>query len=436
MTLLEKTAPFSRESEEAVLGSILVDGEAILKVCDLLTEGEFYVDKHRAVYAAMLAIVKRGEPVQFLALSDELERGGRLDEIGGASYLTSLVSAVPSAAYVEHYAKEVKRTAVNRRGIVLAGQMAQQFYENPADPEAMIGDYGTRLLNLTEKINRRNPDAVDILGRWQALDHGKGIKLGSRSLTSCTDGLLAGEFWVIGAFSSTGKTAFALQMLREVVDKGHGVVFFSLEMSQEQLMHRMIANRAAIPMWKIRYQEHLTQTDWKAIKEAESQISDCQGRLWLYDDVYTVGEIAYLCRKHKLQGSLDVVFVDYLQNLRGNGERKDILGDGANQFLSLAKQLQCTVVALSQITTGQAMLNMGDNDAYSFKDSGAIRDAADKAIILSRDRKQQEQGAECGELLVKIKKNRTGTLGEVKMQFDFTTGRIWEVTSDRPDNPH
>jgi replicative DNA helicase len=307
--------------------------------------------------------------------------------------------------------------------------LAAAFWQKPTDPQEVVSDIGARMLRLVERINRRNPNPRDIIERWQAYDHSKGIKLTSPSLMACTDGLLPGEFWVIGAFSSTGKTAFALQMLREVLDKGKAAIFFSLEMSQEQLMHRMIANRSRVPMWKIRYQENLTTDDWRDINQAEADIADCQGRLWLYDDTYTLAEISHLCRKHRLQGALDVVFVDYLQNLRGSGERRDILGDGANQLLSLAKQLQCTVVALSQITTGQAMLNMGDNETYSFKDSGGIRDAADKAIILSRDRKEQENGASTGVLTVKIKKNRTGTLGEVKMQFDFTTGRIWEASN-------
>ncbi len=429
MTTLERSIPHNADDEAAVLGSILIEPEALYRVADALGGDDFYLDKHRAVWAAMVTISQRNEPVQLRALCDELERQGRLTEIGGPGYLTSLVGAVPTAAHAEYYAREVKRLAICRRAIFLASQMAAAFYESPANPEQVIGEMGTKLLRLTDAISRRNPDPGDIMLRLMGQDINRGIRLASPMLNYCTGGLQPSEFWVLGAFSSTGKTALALQWLREALDQGRRCAYFSLEMSQEQLMLRLLANYARVPMRTIRYREE-SAAEQRAVADAQATLAGMSGQFWLYDDVYSAEEIGYIARKHKLQSGLDVVFVDYLQNLRGRGDKKhEWLERACNDFLALAKQLDCCVVAMSQITTGEARLK--DEDAYSFKDSGAIRDIADKAFMLSRDR-EGERDAQIGVLHCALKKNRTwGLIKQIDLCFEFATGRIWEPVHDR-----
>jgi replicative DNA helicase len=303
--MLEKTIPHNRETEEAVLGSILIDHDAFYRVADAISADDFYLEKHKAIYGAMVEVSKRQEPVQLRAVCDELNRAGHLEEVGGPDYVLSLTAATPAAIHAEHYAREVKRLAICRRGIFLASQMAASFYDAPANPEAVIGDMGTKLLKLTEAIDRRNPDPGDIILRLMGQDVNKGIRLASPTLNYCTGGLQPSEFWVLGAFSSTGKTALALQWLREALDAKDGsgnprnlsAVYFSLEMAQEQLMLRLLANYSGVGMKTIRYREE-DKAQQKAVAAAQATLGGMKGRFWLYDDVYSAVEIGYIARKH------------------------------------------------------------------------------------------------------------------------------------------
>jgi replicative DNA helicase len=402
-----------------VIGSVLIRPDALLEVCDTLAVEDFWCAHTRIAYKAALEILKRGDAIDRVSLFGEVERLG-----GSVADVTGCVHATPTAAHIQTHAAEVKRLASCRRGIALAGEMAGEFYDKKANPAEVVGRVGTKLLGLIDREARRNPDPRDIILRLKAQDVNDGLKLGSGQINYLTGGLQPREFWVIGAFSSTGKTALALQWLREALDAGGNAAYFSLEMSQEQIMLRLVANYAGVPMHAIRYRtENREQREDRMY--AEDKLAGMAGRFWLYDDVYTADEICYIARKHKLQKGLDVVFVDYLQNLKGQGERKDVIGAAANAFLELAKNLGCCVVALSQVTTGEARLK--DEDVYTFKDSGAIRDLADKAFMLRRDR-NAEINLQVGKLTVDLKKNRTwGLLGKVEMGFEFATGRIWEI---------
>lgn len=416
--------PSSRESEECVIGSILIVPDALLEVCDSLQPDDFWHSHTRAAYKAALELLKRGEGLDYISLTNELER---MD--GKAPDLAKCLDSTPTAAHIKHHANEVKRLAICRRAIAVAGDMAAAFYDKPAQPAEVIGQFGTKLLTLTDRVSRRNPEPKDIIERMMSIDTEQGVRLSSQRLQYLTGGLQPREFWVVGAFSSTGKTALALQWFREALDLGKACAYFSLEMSQEQLMLRLVANYARVPMRAIRLKD-CDEQQWYDVHAAQDKIAKMSGRMWMYDDVYSADEICYLARKHKMQRGLDVVFVDYLQNLKTTRDKKHLdLEDACNGFLALAKSLNCCVVALSQITTGEARLK--DEDVYTFKDAGAIRDVADKAFMLSRDR-EGERNAPVGTLHCAVKKNRTwGLIGSVDLKFEFATGRIWEASSDR-----
>ena len=412
--------PSSIESEQCVIGSILLDKDAILQVCDTLRPDHFWDARTRAAYQGALNLLRRGDAIDFVSMNAELEKQG-----ADTGVLFGCLDSTPTASHIKHHANVVRKMATCRGAIQLAGEMGAEFYSAPESPEETIGKYGSRLLGLTDRVARRDPDPRSILQRVMALDNEVGIRLSSPLLNYWTGGLRAGEFWVVGAFSSTGKTALALQWLREALDQGASCAYFSLEMAQEQLMLRLIANYSGVAMRAIRLKQ-CQDYEWDKVHDAEQKLADFANRFWMYDDVYSHDEMCYLARKHKLQHGVDVLFVDYLQNLKGgSGDKKHLwLESACNTYLALAKDLGCCVVALSQVTTGEARLK--DEEVYSFKDAGAIRDIADKAFVLSRDR-EGEKDARVGTLHCALKKNRTwGLIGNVDLSFEFATGRIWQ----------
>lgn len=420
MTTAVASPPSSIESEQCVIGSILLEQDAILQVCDKVRPDDFWHAETRAAYQAALNLLRRGDAIDFVSMTAELEKLGE-----SSVDLFACIESTPTATHIKHHANVVQRMATCRRAIQLAGEMGAEFYEAPSSPEEVIGKYGSRLLGLTDRVARRDPDPRSIIQRLMALDNEEGIRLSSPLLNYWTGGLRTGEFWVVGAFSSTGKTALALQWLREALDQGASCAYFSLEMAQEQLMLRLIANYSGVAMRKIRLKQ-CYEDEWDRVHDAEDKLAGFADRFWLYDDVYSHDEMCYLARKHKLQRGIDVLFVDYLQNLKGgSGDKKHLwLESACNTYLALAKDLGCCVVALSQVTTGEARLK--DEEVYSFKDAGAIRDIADKAFVLSRDR-EGEKDMRVGTLHCALKKNRTwGLIGSVDLSFEFATGRIWQ----------
>lgn len=419
---MEKQLPCNLESEQNVLGSILMGHDAALvQICDILKPEHFYQEANRQMYTAMLALFDRGQPIDYVSVTSELERQtGILPRVN----IAELLESTPTPYHILYHAKEIIRLAGCRKGIILAGQMAASFYSKPDNLESLVGSLTTELLGIVDRTKRNSPSPKDILLELKGRDRSKTVYTSMKTLNRMAGGFEPTHLWIIGGFSSTGKTAFALQVLLDLLKEGRKSIYFSLEMSRHQLMLRLLGNVSGVEIWRID-RDDVSYEDRDDIAAAEDWLAGHDDMLWIYDDVYDLPEIGYLSRAHKMRGGLDVVFVDFIQNLRGGPNEYERLSDAAKVFQQLAKQLDCTVVLLSQISNEQAGMEMGTGQAYSFKGAGTIRDAADKAIMLKRDR-QPGTRQEVGDLKVNLMKNRQGPIGELSVQFRFGTGRIYE----------
>lgn len=322
----DKTIPANPEAEEAVLGSLLIDPDAIIKVASFLEPDDFYREKNGWIYRAILDLHERREPADFVTLVDELERRNQLQQVGGAAYITSLINSVPTAVHVEHYAHIVERTATLRRLIAAAGQIAALAYEEAEDVDEVVDRAEQLIFNVSERRIRRDLTPVrqimhTVVDRLDYLHRHKGDLLGVPSGFSKLDKLLGGfqksDLIILAARPGVGKTSLALNIAVNAAKRyGQRVAFFSLEMSSEQLVQRLLAAETGINQQRLRLGE-ITDDEWPILMEAAGVLSET---LLFIDDTPAVSALELRTKARRLQAEhgLDMVIVDYLQLMRSD----------------------------------------------------------------------------------------------------------------------
>ena len=424
----ERLIPANVEAEQAVLGSILIDPDAILRIASKLRPEDFYLEKHRWIYEAALDLHERRQPADLVTLCDELERRGQLNEVGGAAYITELINAVPTAIHVEHYAGIVERTAVLRRLITAAGQIAQLAYQDRGEIEEIVDRAEELIFGVSERWIRRDLAPIERIMKevtdrieYLALHQGElmGVPTGFRLLDRLLGGLQKSDLIILAARPSVGKTALALNIAVNAAKRfGQRVAFFSLEMSGEQLVQRLLAAETGIDQQRLRLGQ-IGEEEWPLLMEAAGVLSNT---LFFIDDTPALSamELRTKARRVHAEHGLDLIIVDYLQLMRGDTRSENRVQEISyisRSLKSLARELNVPVLALSQLSRAVEARTDKRPVLSDLRESGSIEQDADVVMFIYREELYDEDTERQNIADIIVAKHRNGPTGVVSLYF-------------------
>ena len=427
--LVERVPPHSLDTEMAVLGSMLMDEQAVPVALEMLQPGSFYRDSHRKVFEAMTALFHRQKPVDLVTLTEELKNAGRIEEVGGADYLASLTSVVPTAANVQHYAKIVREKSVLRSLIGAATQIVGECYDDQEDAEGLLDraeqllfeianrSLGTQAVMLKEMLSG-TIETIEKL--YQRKEMVTGLATGMHDLDVMTAGLQPSDLIIVAGRPSMGKSALATCIAEHVsVVERTPVAIFSLEMSKDQLAHRMLCALARVNVHNART-GFLAQSDWKELPKAAGKLSE--GASVLIDDTPGISalELRAKARRLKNQHRIGLIIVDYLQMMRGSfrvENRQQEISEISRSLKALAKELRVPVIAVSQLSRGPEQREDRRPQLSDLRESGAIEQDADVVMLLFREEVYHPTEENRGKAELIVAKQRNGPVGSVPLAF-------------------
>ncbi len=443
----DRMPPQAIEEEMAVLGSMLIDGRAVNRAIELLDETAFYKTAHRHIFDAAVALYEQNTEIDYLTITDQLERMGVLDDVGGAYYVTQLANSVPSAASVEYYAKIVLEKALLRKLIEACTEVTADAYEGRDDAVDLIDKAERSIFSLSEKKLRRgfisiNPvltETFDIIDSYHNREGSvTGVPSGFRDLDEMMAGMQNSDLIIVAGRPSMGKTAFCLNIARNAaVEHGCAVGVFSLEMSKTQLAMRMLCAEARVDAHKVRTGK-LPANEWPRLSTTVGKLAEAP--IYIDDTAaLSVLEIRAKARRLKSEHDLGLLIVDYLQLAKGPGssESRQIEISAISQSLkALAKELEIPVIALSQLS--RAVETRGGDRRPMLSDlreSGAIEQDADVVMFIYRPEVYgpvEEEGI--AEII--IAKQRNGPIGTIELKFHKNFVLFTNLEKYREDEMH
>jgi len=441
-TTIEKPLPNNLDAERSVLGAILLDNNALNTAIESLRAEDFFLDQHRRVFTQMIALGEAQQAIDLITLTEELHRRGDLEASGGAPYLASLADGMPKVSNVEHYARIVKEKAMLRNLIHTTHNIQQRAFEGEDGADMILDNAESSIFLLAEdRVKAGLIPVKDIVrDNFERLEkifkEGKsitGIPTGYVELDKLTSGLQPSELLILAARPSQGKTALALNLAENIaIRAGQPVAIFSLEMSKESLLQRLVASVAQIDAHKFRT-GHLSRTDWTGMTDALGTISNAP--LWV-DDAGSISvlEIGAKARRLKRDKGLSLLIVDYLQLItaRGRfGNRQEEVASISRGLKGLAKELQIPVLVLSQLTRAPERDERGPQ-LSDLRESGAIEQDADVVMFIYRPHffKAAASPEEREETELRIAKQRNGPTDNVKFVFRSRLTRFEEAAPD------
>ncbi|MDI6901836.1 MAG: replicative DNA helicase [Anaerosomatales bacterium] len=392
----ERVPPHNLEAEQSVLGSMLLSADATETCLRMLSRDDFYRPAHGYVFDAINDLNGRGEPVDQITVADRLEAMEKLDVAGGKPYLLDLASVVPTAANAAHYAEIVKRTSMLRQLIGAATFISAECYRNPDDIDAVVEDSERAIFNVTNKrvsSNFRNLEDLMKTGfdqiekLYDRKEHITGVPTGFEDLDKILAGLHRGDLIILAARPSVGKTAFALNMAVNAAKKGHPTAVFSLEMSSEQLVQRILCSEARIDSQRLRT-GYLKDSDWPQIMQAMGRLHNIP--LWV-DDTPSISILEVRAKARRLLRDKEdgLIIVDYLQLMQPQNRRSENrqveIAEISRGLKILAKELNVPIIALSQLSRAVEQRTSKRPVLSDLRESGAIEQDADVVMFIHRD---------------------------------------------------
>lgn len=423
-----KVPPHDIEAEQAVIGSMFTDKEAVSSSIEVLKEEDFYREDNRLIYSAMLNLYNRAEPIDLITVKSELELMGKFEQVGGFEYLAELPEKVPTTANIAKYIKIVEEKSVLRNLIKTANEIIELGYDTTEEVENIMESAEKKIFNLMQNKDQKGYRPIkDILvdsftqleELYNRKQHITGVPTGFTDLDYRTAGLHGSEFILIAARPAMGKSAFALNIATNAALRGNApVAIFSLEMSKEQMVNRILCSEAMVDSNKVRTGK-LEDEDWAKLAEAIGPLSETG----IYvDDTpgISVMEIRAKCRKLKLEKNIGLVVIDYLQLIQGSnrtrgGSREQEIAEISRSLKILAKELDVPVIALSQLS--RAVEQRPDHRPMlsDLRESGSIEQDADIVMFLYRDDYYNEDSERKNIAEVIIAKHRGGSTGTVDL---------------------
>lgn len=428
----KQDAPHNIEAEASLLGAILIDSDAIVKIADTVTADDFYDPRHKHIYEALTRIYERREPIDVLTLADQLKSTGVLDLIGGPAYLTELTNFVPTAAHVEQYAEIVAQKALRRRLIKVSQDIVDLGHDESKSLKELIEDAETRLFQVSEKHVKQSLVSIEsILSEsFERLDdlHKdkkkiRGIPTGYRDLDNLLAGLQRSDLIILAARPAMGKTAFVLNLAHNVaVHAKEPVLIFSLEMSKEQLVDRLLAMESGVDAWALRT-GNLTDSDFEKLSHAMGVLSEAP--IYIDDTPgITVSDMRTKARREAHQRKLGLVIVDYLQlmsagsSASSQANRVQEISEISRGLKGMARELNVPLIALSQLSRSVENRSPQIPQLADLRESGSIEQDADIVAFLYREDYYNPETDRQNIMDVLIKKHRNGPVDNVELYFN------------------
>ena len=427
-----RSAPWSQEAEQAVLAAMLLDQDAALRAAEMVDDAMFYREGHRRLYRAMLALTERRVVIDHITLRDELLRRGELEVVGGLEYLAELVDAVPTAANIEFHAKIVKDKAILRRLIETSTSIITEAYDGHSTANDLLDSAESKIFQISQQrgdegFTRIKEMLWPTMERIETLQRsGKaitGVPSGFTDLDEMTSGFQASELVIVAARPSMGKTAFCLNVATQAAVDGFGVAVFSLEMSKEALVQRMLCAEARVDSQAVR-RGTLRDPDFTRLARAAGILQSCP--VWIDDSpALTLLEMRSKARRLKVENDVRLIVVDYLQLMRSpeySENRVQEVSDISRSLKGLARELNIPVIALSQLSRASEQRGGERRPILSdLRDSGAIEQDADVVLFIHRPEMYQKEDSEGNSLEgmaeVIVGKHRNGPTGLVNLYF-------------------
>jgi replicative DNA helicase len=428
-TILEKVPPQNIEAEMAVLGSMLLNETAIHEVIEIIDESHFYKEGHRKIFASIINLYNQNKPVDIITLTDELKRLNALDEVGGVSYLTALVNAVPTSANVRNYARIVKEKSVLRLLIHRATQIIAESYNEESNVDELLDRAEKTIFEIADKkvegnflsIKELVTDAVERIDKlYQNKSQVTGLPSGFIDFDRKTAGFQPSDLIIIAGRPSMGKSAFALCIANHIgVVEKIPLAFFSLEMSKEQLVQRLLCLHARVDAHSVRT-GFLSASDWPKITAAAGKLSE--SAIFIDDTpAISVLELRAKARRLKSQHNIQLIIVDYLQLMRGiniaHESRQQEISEISRSLKALARELNIPVIAISQLSRAVESRQGNRPQLSDLRESGAIEQDADLVAFLFREEYYNPTEENRGLADVIIAKQRNGPIGTVRLTF-------------------
>lgn len=424
--LLNRTPPYNMEAEQAVLGSILIDAESLATAVEHLKSDDFYSESHKEIFAAILDIHAKSDPVDVVTLVEEIKNRGNLERAGGIAYLTDLSMSVPSTANVKYYIKIVDEKSTLRRLISASNEIIRNCYQGQEELENIIDQAEKRIFELSQRQHSHQFFSIkevllEVYARIEELAKNKGritgVPTGFAEFDNITSGLNPSELILVAARPSMGKTSFVLNIAQYAALRARvPVALFSLEMAKEQLAQRMLSSEANVELHKIRVGK-LDEADWLKLVKAAGPLS--QAPIYI-DDSPSINsmELRSKARRLKMERNIGMVIIDYLQLMSGKGRienRQQEISEISRSLKALARELKVPVVALSQLSRAPEA-RAGHRPMLSdLRESGAIEQDADLVAFLYRDEYYNKDTDKKNIAEVIIAKQRNGPTGTVEL---------------------
>ncbi|OGD24584.1 MAG: replicative DNA helicase [Candidatus Aminicenantes bacterium RBG_13_63_10] len=430
LTYLKKTPPHSLEAERAVLGGILVNNENLNVLLSSVRPEDFYKDAHRVILEKISAMIDKGLPADVLSLSDSLKRDGQLEEVGGASYLSSLLDGVPRSVNVSYYGQIIREKAMLRRLILSSMKILESSFDEREEADAILDEAQSAIIDVSDlRVKPGFYPVGQLLGpAMQRIEHLSqrqeavtGVPSGFRDLDGLTAGFHPAEFVVVAARPSMGKTAFCLNIAHHLGTRtDFAVGFFTMEMSKEQLVFRMLCSDAMVDLQKVR-KGFVSDMDMQKLRLSAEGLA--AARIFLDETAaLSLMEMKAKCRRLKLENNLDIAFLDYMQLMRTSGRfenRNQEMSYISRSLKELAKELAIPVVGISQLSRAPEKQRREPRPMLSdLRESGAIEQDSDVVIFIYRPEFYHRDELELQGLAeIIVAKQRNGPTDDIKLVY-------------------
>ncbi len=444
-----QSAPHSYELEASVLGAILIDKDGLVKIADLLAPDDFYEVRHQQIYEAILELYEKRSPIDVLTLADQLKSRGKLETSGGPSYLAELTNFVPTAAHVVDYADLVAQKSLRRRLLTVHDKLADLVKDESKELKALIEEAEAELFNVSqrhvkqsvvslEKILEESFDRLDDLHKDK--NKLRGVPTGFKDMDDILAGLQRSDLFILAARPSMGKTALALNLAHNVsVLAKEPVLVFSLEMSKEQLVDRLLAMESGVDAWALRT-GNLTDSDFEKIGHAMGALSEAP---MFIDDTpgITVSDLRTKARREAHRRPLGLIIVDYLQLMSGGSKfgssdnRVQEISEISRGLKGIARELNVPLIALSQLSRSVENRSPQIPQLADLRESGSIEQDADVVAFIYREEYYNTETERKNITDILIKKHRNGPTGGVELYFDRERQRFRSLDTKHASDP-
>lgn len=428
-----KIPPQNIEAEESVLGALMIDKNAIIRVADIVRSEDFYRPAHSTIFDAIIGLYEKSEPIDLLTVTNELKEKDKLTAIGGSSYLTAIIEKVPTASHIEHYAKLVKEKKILRNLIQASAEITESAFSPDDEIEDILNSIEQKIFAISQhsiaqkflSIKHDLSKSSERITRLSEHDGGlRGVPSGFTDFDNLLSGFQRSDLIILGARPSMGKTSLALDFLRHAgVDLQLPVGIFSIEMSREQVIDRLIASVGAIPLWKLRTGK-LSDTDLERLPGVLDKLS--KAPIFIDDTPSpTILQMRAMARRLQAEHGLSMLVVDYLQLIHSRNQGASTVQqvtEISRGLKAIARELDIPVLALSQLSRATTQRDNQIPRLSDLRDSGSIEQDADVVLFIHR-KQNRDQGmsldpAEEGQAEIFIAKHRNGPTGDFKLHFN------------------